>query len=154
LRALQPHPGTDLDWQPGYALWASSVYAGAIGGTIAASRLSAWIVPDTAGWGFPTLMQALEADSAPAPVLALSLALAFVLVSVLPGLMSLFLITVTDVRLRLHPLIGAAFFGLGAGWVTQSLGGAVFGAVFGLVSLGITAGLLAARRHQDRRVRP
>ena len=151
---MQPLRDTDPDWQPGYALWASSVYIGAIGGTIAASRFSAWIVPHTAGWGFPALRQVLEADSAPAPVLALSLALAFVLISVLPGLMSLFLITVTDIEFRLHPVIGAVFFGVGAGWVTQSLGGAVFGTAFGLVSLGITAGLLAAKRHQDRRVRP
>lgn len=150
---MQPRPDTHPDWQPGYALWASSVYVGAIAGTLAASRLSPWIVPDTAGWGFPALLRALEADSAPAPVLAFSLALAFVLVSVLPGLMSLFLIAVTDLRLRLHPLVGTAFFGLGAGWVTQSAGGAVFGALFGLVSLGITAGLLAARRHQDWRTR-
>ena len=148
---MQPLPDPRLDWQPGYLLWASSVYVGAIGGTLAAARLSPWIVPGTAGWGFPALMRMLDAGSAPLPVLVFSLALGFVLVSLLPGLMSLFLITLTDMKFRLHPLVGGGFFGLGAGWVTQSVGGAVFGALFGLVSLGIVAGLLAAKRHQDRR---
>lgn len=138
-----------MDWQPAYPLWASSVYVGAIGGTLAASRIVPWLTASTSGWGFPALLDLVEAEHASAPVLALSLALAFVLISVLPGLMSLFLITVTDVRLALHPPIGGGFFALSAGWVSQSVGGVLFGAVFGLVSLGLTATLLAARRHQD-----
>lgn len=139
------------DWQPTYLTWAPSVYVGAIGGTLVASRLSPLLAPSTDGWGLAALLRLIEADVAPTPVLILLLALAFVLVSVPPGLMSLFLITVTDVPLRLHPLVAGAFFGVGAGWVTQSLAGAVFGALFGGVSLAITAGLLAAKRHQDRR---
>ena len=148
---MQPRPDTSLDWQPGYVLWASSVYIGSVCGMLAASRLSPLIVPDTAGWGLAALTTLLQAEQAPVPALALTLALTFVLVSLLPGLMSLFLITLTDLRLRLHPLIGSALFGIGAGWVTQSLGGAAFGAVFGLVSLGVSAGLMAAKRSQDRR---
>lgn len=150
---MQPSGDIQRDWQPSYPAWASSVYIGAIGGMLAASWLTPRILPDTAGWGLAALMQLLEGDRASTPVLAFSLVLAFVLVSVLPGLMSLFLITVTDLRFLLHPLVGGAFFGLGAGWVTQSVSGAVFGAVFGLVSLGITAGLLAADRYRSRRTR-
>jgi hypothetical protein len=95
----------------------------------------------------------MEAGSAPTPVLIFSLALAFVLVSVPPGLVSLFLITVTDVRLVLHPLVGALFFAVAAGWITQSPGGIVFGGIFGAISLGLSAGLLTARRRGERRPR-
>ena len=148
---MQPRPDTSIEWQPGYVLWASSVYVGSVCGMLAASWLSPLIVPDTAGWGLAALMPLLQAEQPPVPVLALTLALAFVLVSLLPGLMSLFLITLTDLRLRLHPLVGGAFFGIAAGWVTQTLGGAAFGALFGLVSLGVSAALMAAKRDQDRR---
>ena len=141
------------DWQPSYPVWATSVYLGAIGGTLAASFLAPRIVPGTSGWGLPTLLGLLESDSTPAPVLVFSLAFAFVLLSLLPGLMSLFLVALTDLPFRTHPIAGALFFGLGAGWVTQSLGGGVFGALFGAFSLGIIVLLLAGRRYLDRRAR-
>jgi hypothetical protein len=140
-------------WQPSYPLWASSVYAGAIVGTLAASRLSPLLAPATEGWGLPALLRLVEADTAPMPIAAFSLALLFVLVSMLPGLVSLFLITVTDLPPATHPLFGSLFLGVSAGWVTQSFGGAVFGAVFGLVSLGFIAGLLAIRRAGDQQAR-
>jgi hypothetical protein len=72
-----------------------------------------------------------------------------VLISVLPGLLSLFLISLTEIRLAVHPAVGAAFFAVSAGWVGQSLGGAVFGFVFGLASLGTIALLLGLRRRID-----
>jgi len=72
-----------------------------------------------------------------------------VLIAALPGLLSLFLIALTEMRLALHPLVGAAFFGLSAGWVGQSLAGAVFGLIFGLASLGTIALLLGLRRSLD-----
>lgn len=140
-------------WEPTYPVWASSVYVGAIGGTLAASRLAPLIAPETVGWGLPALLRAIEADAAPLPVLLLSLALAFVLISMLPGLTSLFMITVTDLPLGLHPFAGGAFLAIAAGWVTQSIAGAVFGAVFGLVSLGLIVALLTATRYRDGRAR-
>jgi len=72
-----------------------------------------------------------------------------VLISVLPGLLSLFLLALTEMRLAFHPLVGGIFFSLSAGWVGQSLAGAVFGLIFGLASLGTIALLLGLRRYAD-----
>jgi hypothetical protein len=138
---------TDLsDWQPGYVAWAGSVYAGAVVGSVAASRLSPMLVADTAGWGLPALVGLLKGEGAGGPALYLSIALMMVLISVLPGLLSLFLVTLTRLRLALHPVVGALFFAVSAGWVSQSAGGAAFGLIFGLTSLGTTALLLGLGR--------
>jgi hypothetical protein len=145
--ASDPDPSSD--WEPGYATWASSVYAGAIVGSVAASRLSPLVVAGTAGWGLPALFGLLGRDGAAGPALYLPIAMMMVLIGVLPGLLSLFLITLTRMRLALHPLVGAVFFGLSAGLVGQSVGGAVFGFVFGFASLGTIALLLGLRRRFD-----
>jgi hypothetical protein len=143
--ALDPTP----DWEPGYVTWAASVYAGAFAGSAAASWLSPILAPRTAGWGLPALIGLLSGEGSSGPALYLSLAMMMVLISVLPGLLSLFLITLTQMRLRLHPLVGAVFFGLSSGWVSQSVGGAAFGLIFGAVSLGTIALLLGLRRRFD-----
>jgi hypothetical protein len=138
-----------LDWEPGYVTWAASVYSGAWVGSVAASWLSPVIAPGTAGWGVPALIGLLSREGSAGAALYLSVAMLMVLIAVLPGLLSLFLITLTQMRLRLHPLVGAAFFGVSAGWVGQSLAGALFGLVFGAASLGTIALLLALRRRFD-----
>lgn len=137
------------DWQPGYGTWAASVYAGAVAGSAAASWLSPMLVSGTAGWGLPALHGLLAGEGAGGGSLYLFLAMMMVLISVLPGLLSLFLITLTEIRLALHPLVGAIFFGVSAGLIGQSVGGAIFGLVFGLASLGTSALLLALRRSFD-----
>lgn len=144
-------PGTDPapEWQPGYVTWAASVYAGAVAGSAAASWLSPLLVAQAAGWGLPILQRVLSAEGGSGAVLYLSGAMMMVLISVLPGLLSLFLIALTEMRLALHPLVGGAFFAASTGWVSQSAGGAVFGLVFGLASLGTVAILLGLRRHYD-----
>ena len=138
-----------MDWQPGYATWAVSVYAGAVVGSVAASSLSPMLAPQTAGWGIPALLGLFGREGSAGPALHLSVAMIMVLIAVLPGLMSLFLISLTEIRLALHPAVGAVFFAVSAGWVGQSLGGAVFGFVFGLASLGTIALLLGLRRRID-----
>ena len=145
---IDSNPGSD-DWQPGYAVWAAAVYSGAVVGSGAASWLSPLVAPRTAGWGFPALFGLLGREGSSGPALYLSVAMIMVLISVLPGLLSLFLISLTEIRLAVHPAVGAAFFAVSAGWVGQSLGGAVFGFVFGLASLGTIALLLGLRRRID-----
>ena len=148
-----PGAGPADEWQPGYVTWAASVYAGALAGSAAASWLSPLLVAQTSGWGLPTLQRLLSGEGGSGAVLYLSVAMMMVLISVLPGLLSLFLIALTELRLALHPLIGGAFFAVSTGWVSQSAGGAVFGLVFGLASLGTIALLLGLRRLYDRRRR-
>lgn len=145
--ASDPDPSSG--WEPGYGTWASSVYAGAVAGSVAASSLSPLVVAETAGWGLPALFQLLGSEGAGGPSLYLFVAMLMILVSVLPGLVSLFLITLTEMRLALHPLVGAVFFVVSAGLIGQSVGSAVFGFLFGLASLGTTALLLALRRAFD-----
>ena len=142
-------PVPPSDWQPGYATWAASVYSGAVVGSVAASWLSPLVAPRTAGWGLPALFGLLGREGSSGPALYLSVAMIMVLISVLPGLLSLFLISLTEMRLALHLVVGAAFFAVSAGWVGQSLGGALFGFVFGLASLGTIALLLGLRRRVD-----
>ena len=149
--AAPPRTGPADEWQPGYVTWATSVYAGAFAGSVAASWLSPLLVPQTAGWGLATLQRLLSGEGGSGAALYLSVAMMMVLISVLPGLLSLFLITLTQMRLALHPLVGGAFFAVSTGWVSQSVGGAVFGLVFGLASLGTVALLLGLRRHYDLR---
>lgn len=137
------------DWEPGYVGWAASVYSGAVAGSVVASWLSPMVAPQTAGWGLPALVGLLTGEGSGGAALYLSLALMMVLISVLPGLLSLFLVTLTRLRLALHPLVGAIFFGASTGWVGQSAGGAVFGSVFGLASLGTIALLLGLLRRME-----
>jgi hypothetical protein len=137
------------EWEPGYVTWAASVYSGAVAGSVAASWLSPVIASQTAGWGLPALVGLLSREGSGGIALYLSVAMMMVLISVLPGLLSLFLITLAQTRLILHPIVGAAFFGLSAGWVSQSVAGAVFGLIFGLASLGTIALLLGLRRRLD-----
>jgi hypothetical protein len=137
------------EWEPGYVTWAASVYSGAVVGSAAASWLSPMAAPQTAGWGLPALVGLLTGEGSGGPALYLSIALMMVLFSVLPGLLSLFLVALTRLRLALHPLVGAIFFGASAGWVGQSAGGAVFGFVFGLASLGTIALLLGLLRRME-----
>jgi len=143
------HPDPAPDWEPGYATWASSVYAGAAVGSAAASWLSPLLVARTQGWGLPALYGLLSREGSSGPALYLSVAMLMVLISVLPGLLSLFLITLTEMRLALHPVVGAIFFAVAAGLISQSVGGAVFGFLFGLASLGTIALLLGLRRALD-----
>jgi hypothetical protein len=142
---LDPTP----DWEPGYATWAASVYSGAIVGSVAASWLSPILARQTEGWGLPALIGLLGREGAAGPALYLSVAMLMVLIAVLPGLLSLFLITLTELRLALHPAVGAIFFAVSAGLISQSLGGAMFGLVFGFASLGTIALLLGLRRRID-----
>ena len=144
-----PDPHPPPDWEPGYVTWAASVYSGTVLGSAAASWLSPLLSARTQGWGLPALFGLLSREGSGGAALYLSAAMMMVLISVLPGLLSLFLITLTRVRLALHPLVGAIFFGVSAGWVGQSLAGALFGFVFGLASLGTIALLLGLRRRFD-----
>lgn len=144
-----PAPSSASEWEPGYATWAASVYAGAVVGSVVASWLSPAVAARTEGWGLPALIGLLSREGSGGPALYLSVAMMMILIAVLPGLLSLFLITLTQVRLLLHPLTGAAFFGISAGWVSQSAGGAAFGFVFGFASLGTIALLLGLRRRMD-----
>jgi hypothetical protein len=148
-------PGTDSldEWQPGYVTWAASVYAGAFAGSAAASWLSPLLAERTSGWGLPMLQRLLSSEGGSGAILYASVALMMILISVLPGLLSLFLITLTQLRLALHPPVGGAFFAVSTGWVSQSAGGAAFGLLFGLASLGTVALLLGLRRLYDRRRR-
>jgi hypothetical protein len=146
-----PDPVHDpvAEWQPGYVTWAGSVYAGAVAGSAAASWLSPLLIGRTAGWGLPALQRLLSGEGASGPILYLSIAMMMVLISTLPGLLSLFLIALTEIRLGLHAPVGGLFFALSAGWVGQSLAGAIFGLIFGLASLGTIALLLGLRRRLD-----
>jgi hypothetical protein len=148
-----PDPNPASEWEPGYSAWAASVYAGAVAGSAAASWLSPLLIARTAGWGLPALHGLLTGEGAGGGALYLSMAMMMVLISVLPGLLSLFLITLTQMRLLLHPLVGGAFFAVSAGWVGQSVAGAVFGLVFGFASLGTVAVLLGMSRRLDLRRR-
>lgn len=142
-------PASVPHWEPGYATWASSVYAGAVAGSVAASGISPLVAAETAGWGLPALFGLLGREGAAGPALYLFAAMMMVLISVLPGLLSLFLITLTESRLAFHPLVGAIFFAVSAGLIGQSIAVAVFGLVFGLASLGTIALLLGLRRAFD-----
>jgi hypothetical protein len=148
-----PAPEPPSEWEPGYVTWGASVYAGAFAGSAAASWLAPVLAAATRGWGLPALHGLLIREGAGGPALYLSLAMMMVLISVLPGLLSLFLVTLTQLRLALHPLVGTAFFAVSAGWVSQSAAGAVFGFVFGFASLGTIALLLGLRRRLDLRRR-
>ncbi|HEY0111587.1 MAG TPA: hypothetical protein VGB59_00390 [Allosphingosinicella sp.] len=137
------------EWQPGYATWAIAIYLGTIAGSIAASFIAPMLMTRTAGWGLPALSGLLRSEGAAGAALYLSMAIILVIVSVLPGLLSLFLMALTQLRLGLHPIAGGAFYAASAGWVGQSVGGALFGLIFGSVSLGVVALLLALRRKVD-----
>ena len=64
-----------------------------------------------------------------------------------PGLLSIFLFALTDLRPRHHALVGAAVFATLGGLLGGfSAAGAVYGAVFGLVSVGGAAGTIALYR--------
>ncbi len=139
------------EWQPTYVYWFLSVYVWTALAGLAASLVTPAVFDAAAGWGLNAFLSFLRAEGAEGPGIALALAMGVLLLSVPPGMLSLFLVALTDLRLALHPLIGAAFFGVWVGWLLQSLPGAVFGLVFGIVSVGGTAGMLALRRHISRR---
>ena len=134
-------------WQPTYPVWAPAVLASTFAAALATPRLALLV----AGRAVATPLEAALAlgDSAAGGLVVA--AMATVAMAVPPGLLSLFLITLTDARLRLHPAIGAAVFGTVAGLMGQTLAAAAFGFFFGLISLGGTAAALALHRHVHRR---
>ncbi len=138
-------------WQPTYPFWAFSVYASSLVGGIAASLLTPLVASEAAGWGLETIVTLFRSEGAAGPGLVLALAMVAILTCVPPGMLSLFLIALTEIRFALHPLVGGAFFGLAAGWIGQSLTGALFGAIFGSVSVGGTAAMLGLHRHLSTR---
>ena len=142
-------PASTAEWEPGYVTWATSIYSGAAAGLAAASWLSPQLAARTEGWGFPALFDILSSEGSSGSALYLFVAMILVLIAVLPGLLSLFLITLARARLALHPVVGAIFFGASAGLIVQSFGAAVFGFVFGFTSLGTSALLLGLRRRLD-----
>lgn len=144
-------PERGPEWQPTYPVWAPAVLASTFLGAAAASAVTGWISPGAIGSPLelaPSLGSG-EAAQLPPVALAIVVVMATVAGSVPPGLLSLFLITLTDARLRLHPLIGATIFGLVGGVMAQTAAAALFAATFGLVSLGGIAAALAVHRHMS-----
>jgi hypothetical protein len=135
-------------WQPTYTVWAPSVAVSTFAAGLAAPIAESLATGRPARLTLEAILDVGRGDSAGLTAMALAvLAMTIILASVPPGLLSLFLITLTKLRLRFHPLVGAATFGLLAILLAQSFAPAVFGLVFGLVSLGGTAAGLALHRH-------
>ena len=142
---MNGQPGSD--WQPTYPYWFASVYAWTAAGGFAASWLTPLVSSSAAGWGPNSVVAFLTSGGAAGSGLVLSLAFANLLLSAVPGLLSLFLVAVADTRFELHPVIGGLFCAVWAGWIMQSPTGAAFGFIFGGVSLGGTAAMLALNKH-------
>jgi hypothetical protein len=123
------------------------VYTWTAAGGLAASLLTPLVSGSATGWGLNSAIALLKAEGATGPGLMLGLTLGNLLLSTIPGLLSLFLVAVADTRLELHPVIGGLFCGVWAGWIMQSPTGAAFGFIFGGVSLGGTAAMLALNKH-------
>jgi hypothetical protein len=135
-------------WQPTYLVWAPSVAISTFAAGLAAPALASLAAGRAAGLPLDTMLGLARGDAGTlTPMGLVVLAMATILASVPPGLLSLFLITLTELRLRFHALVGAATFGLLAILLAQSLAPALFGFVFGLVSVGGTAAGLALHRH-------
>ena len=136
------------EWQPTYPVWASGVLASTFLALLVAPQATSLLAGTP--WASP-LGAAIELGRGHSQGLtAMAVAVVFgttVLLSVLPGLLSLFLITLTDLRLRLHAPIGAIFFGGTAALMVQTVPAAIFAFVFGLVGLGGTAAALALHRN-------
>ena len=139
------------EWELTYPYWASSAYSMTALAGLAASLATPLVFPAATGWGLDALLDFFAAEGAAGFGFGLALAAAMLLLAVPPAMLSLFLLAVSDTRLRLHPLIGAGFFALWTGWLMQSVTGALFGLIFGAVSVGGIAAMLGLRRRFDRR---
>lgn len=138
----------DQPWQPTYVVWAPAVLVSTFAAGLAAPLAESLATGGPARLSIETILDIGRGDSAGlTPMALVVLVMTCILASVPPGLVSLFLITLTELRLRFHPLVGALTFGLLAIVLAQSLAPAVFGFVFGLVSLGGIAAGLALHRH-------
>lgn len=141
----------DTMWEPTYLFWSIAVYISTAAAGLAASLATPLVHGAASGWGLETLLSYLTSNGAQGVGLVLALAMAVLMLSVPPGLLSLYLMALSNLRLALHPVVGAVFFAIGVGWLLQSLPGAVFGLLFGGVSLGGTALMLGLRRGIDNR---
>jgi hypothetical protein len=138
----------DSLWQPTYIVWAPSVAVSTFAAGLAAPIADSLATGRPARLTLEAVLDVGRGDAAGLTPMALAvLVMATILASVPPGLLSLFLITLTKLRLRFHALVGAAAFGLLAILLAQSFAPAVLGLAFGLVSLGGTAAGLALHRH-------
>ncbi len=134
-------------WQPTYIVWAPSVLISTLAAGLAAPAAASLVAGRAAGLPLETMLGLARGEAGETTAMGLAvLVMATVAAAVPPGLLSLFLITLTELRLRFHPLVGALVFGLLAMLLAQSFAPAVFGFVFGLVGLGGTAAGLALHR--------
>lgn len=136
----------DREWQPTYVYWFASVYISTAVAGIAASLVTPAVFGDAVGWGWEALLSFLRSEGAGGLGLFIAVAMILLLLSVPPGMLSLFLVALSETRLALHPVVGGAFFAIAVGWLLQAIAGALFGLIFGGVSLGGTAAMLALRR--------
>jgi hypothetical protein len=136
------------EWQPTYPVWAPAVAVSTLAAGLAAPVAESLVTGGPSRLTLGAILDVGRGDAAGLTPMALAvLAMATILASVPPGLLSLFLITLTELRLRFHPVAGAVTFGVLGMLLAQSFAPAVFGFVFGLVSLGGTAAILALHRH-------
>ena len=144
----------DAPWQPTYIVWAPAVLISTFAAGLVAPMAESLATGGPARLSIEAILDIGRGDAAGLTPMALTvLVMTTILASVPPGLLSLFLITLTELRLRFHAPVGAATFGLLAILLAQSFAPALFGFVFGLVSLGGTAAGLALHRHFAVRAR-
>ena len=142
-------------WEPTYPVWAGAVLASTFVALLAAPQAATLLAGAPWAWPLSVALELGRGDSR--GVTAMAVAVMFgttVLLGVFPGLLSLFLITLTDLPLRLHAPIGAIFFGALTALMVQTVAAAIFAFVFGLVSLGGIAAALALHRQLSRPGRP
>lgn len=111
------------------------------------------LFPETAGWGVSGLDAIFLSQGASGFGYWLTWAAAILLLSIPPGLSSLFLVAVADAPLARQWAYGGLFFAAWAGWLTHMLAGAMFGFLYGAISIGGAALMLQARkriRHSNK----
>lgn len=138
------------DWQPTYPFWALSIYGWTLAGFFVASLVTPILFSEASGWGAPGLDAVFLDQGASGLGYWLTWASAILLLSIPPGLSSLFLVAVADAPLARHGPYGGLFFAAWAGWLTHSLPGAMFGFLYGAIGIGGAALMLMARRRMSR----
>jgi len=130
-----------FEWEPNYIVWALSIFVS----TFIAVVLAALVMHLLLSGGSGNMLTTFGVADVSFMQVVVFVG-AIIGISVLPGMLSLFLISLTDVPLSRHPLIGAAGFGVVGGMMAQSLSIAGAAFLFGLVSLGGSTAILALHR--------
>ncbi|MDP8912986.1 MAG: hypothetical protein M3N39_05370 [Pseudomonadota bacterium] len=134
------------DLKISYLYWALALYACTIAASVGAPLFTSLIWPETSSWHLQKAMRLRGVELGRTAEL-IFMGHAFFVVSWAPALLSLFLIGLSKMPVIFHSLVGAAVFGVVVGGAAQSLQVGVFSAIFGAISVGGTAALVALRRH-------